>query len=62
MKAKHFRWIHLGLTMFFAVQIPVALLSGLKDSVPYLVFLSLWALVASHWAAWQAVKAEENSK
>jgi hypothetical protein len=34
----------------FLVMIPVSLYSGLKSSVPFLVFLSLWALVASHWA------------
>jgi hypothetical protein len=40
--------LHIGFAVFFAVQIPVALLTDLKNSVPYLVFLSLWALVASH--------------
>ncbi len=46
---------HLYATIFFALQIPVALFTPLKDSLPYLVFLSLWALVASHWAAYEAV-------
>lgn len=53
--------LHAGATIVFLAQIPVALFTGLKDSVPYLVFLSLWALVASHWSAWQAAQAEENS-
>jgi type IV secretory pathway component VirB8 len=35
------KWVHLVATILFAAQIPVALLTGLKDSVPYLVFLSL---------------------
>jgi len=51
---------HAACTILFMIQIPIALLTGLKDSVPYLVFLSLWALVASHWAAWQATQAEQN--
>jgi hypothetical protein len=52
------RRFHLVATFIFLAQVPVALLTGLKDSVPYLVFLSLWALVASHWAAWQAARVE----
>ena len=42
--------IHLALAVFFAIQIPLALMTELKDSVPYLVFLSLWALVGTHLA------------
>ncbi len=42
--------LHLGLAIFFAIQIPVALLTDLKESVPYLVFLSQWALVGTHLA------------
>jgi hypothetical protein len=48
------RRFHMVAAAFFAVQIPVALLTQLKSSVPYLVTLSLWALVASHWAAAEA--------
>jgi hypothetical protein len=47
----------------FLVMIPVSLITGLKRSVPWLVFLSLWALVAAHWsgalAAWAAERAEQ---
>lgn len=56
------KWLHLGAMIFFTVQIPVALLTGLKDSVPYLVFLSLWALVASHWSSYQAVRSEMKTE
>lgn len=55
------RHFHAAAAVVFAVQIPVALFTGLKDSVPYLVFLSLWALVAAHWGAWQATRAEEEA-
>jgi hypothetical protein len=48
----------------FLLLIPVALLTGLKQSVPFLVFLSLWALVAAHWsgalAAWAAMRVTET--
>jgi hypothetical protein len=50
------------LGVVFTAMIPVSLISGLKNSVPFLVFLSLWALVAAHWggalAAWAAKRAE----
>ncbi len=51
-------WFHGVSTMLFVVMIPISLMTTLKDSLPYLVFLSLWALVASHWACWQAVRSE----
>ena len=56
-KAAHF---HAALTVLWVVMIPVAVFTALKDSVPFLVFLSLWALVGAHWSAWQAARAEEN--
>lgn len=49
---------HAVATLVWVVSIPVAVLTALKDSVPFLVFLSLWALVSGHWAAWQAARAE----
>lgn len=49
---------HAAATLLFLAQIPVALLTGLQKSVPYLVFLSLWALVASHATAWEAARLE----
>lgn len=52
------------LGLLFLALIPVALVSDLKKSVPFLVFLSLWALVAAHWsgalAAWAAKRSDEN--
>lgn len=52
---------HAWAAIIFVIQIPVAEFTELKDSVPYLVFLSLWALVGAHWGAWQATQAEKNS-
>ena len=54
------RRMHYILALFFVAQIPVALATELKNSVPYLVTLSLWALVASHWAAAEADTPEEE--
>ena len=30
-----------------------------RNSVPYLVFVSVYALVVSHWSAWGAPRAEQ---
>lgn len=57
-KLRHF---HAAMTILWMVMIPVSGFTALKNSVPFLNFISLWALVSSHWAAWQAVRAEENS-
>lgn len=56
------RHFHAVMVFVFAVQIPIALFTALKDSVPYLVFLSLWALVAAHWGAWQSTRAEQEAQ
>lgn len=59
---KFLRHFHAIMTVFFIVMIPVAEFTPLKESVNFLVLLSLWALVAAHWGAWQATRAEESNK
>jgi hypothetical protein len=41
-------------------MIPVALFSGLKTSVPFLVFVSIWALAVGELSSWQASRAERR--
>jgi len=55
---KGMRLVHGVLTLAWAVMMPIALLSGLKNSLPFIVLISLWANFASHWAAWQASRVE----
>lgn len=57
MTTKARRWLHIGLAVFFAVQIPLAIWLQIvnpqlfdKIWVLYLIFLSLYAIVATHWA------------
>lgn len=52
-----FHLIQVGL---WVCMIPVALLTGIKDSVPFLVLVSLLALVFSELAAWQSSLAERR--
>lgn len=52
--------IHKWMTyMWLAAAAPICLL--LSDSVPFLVFISVYAVVAAHWGAYQAARAEVNS-
>lgn len=53
---------HLTRTAVWTIQIPVALGTGLKESVPYLVFLSLAALVEGAFSAAMATRAEMASE
>lgn len=55
-------WSHFHLVQILAwiCMIPVALLTGLKTSVPFLVGISLWALVCGEFGSWQASMAERR--
>lgn len=58
--AKFLRAFHGWATMFWIIMVPISLALGWIESVAYVSALSLWALVASHWAAWQASRVEEK--
>lgn len=47
------------LAFFWIAMIPISLATGWVKSVTYVSALSLWALVAGHWSAWQAARVEE---
>ena len=40
--------LHIAAAALFAVQVPIALLTDIKESVPYLVFLSIYANIVGH--------------
>jgi hypothetical protein len=46
------------LTIFFVVLIAPAFIFDWVADVRFVSILSLWALVASHWAGWQASRVE----
>jgi hypothetical protein len=56
-------------TLIWAIMMPITLRTGLKDSLPYLITVSLWANFASHLAgavaglmAWWEYREKENNK
>lgn len=59
MKPESLAHVHGVLTVAWLLfAIPVLLIDGWAKSVPLLVFISVYANVAGHFAAWQASKAE----
>lgn len=49
--------VHKWLAIFWlAASIPICIF--LSTSVPFLVFISVYAVVASHWAGWDAAGGE----
>lgn len=48
------------MTVLWVVMVPVSIFTGWINSVPFISAISLWALVASHLAAWQASRVEEK--
>lgn len=49
--------LHKALTiLWLAASIPICVL--LANSVPLLVFISVYAVVCGHWSSWQAARAE----
>jgi hypothetical protein len=51
---------HAVLTVVWFIWAFPSMLTGLKDSTPYLVFLSVYAVVTGHFSSWQAVQAEKK--
>lgn len=49
--------IHAGFVLLFILLIPPSAIWW-ANSVPYLVGLSVWALISGHWSAWQSAHAE----
>ena len=52
--------LHLGLTLLWVVLMFPALVWW-KQSVPFLVFVSVYANIAGHYAAYEAARGERRS-
>lgn len=53
------RALHGWLTViWFVAAVPICIY--LNDSVPFLVFISVYAVVTGHWSSWQAARVEEK--
>jgi hypothetical protein len=55
---KYAVWIHVGLAMFWLVPMTVVTLLWLSNSVAFVAWMSLYAIVVAHWSGYQAAQAE----
>lgn len=46
------------LTIFWIFMMPVAVVTGLINSIPFISAISIYALATGHWSAWQASRVE----
>jgi hypothetical protein len=53
--------IHMVLTFVWIVIAPFAVLTGLKESVPFLVAVSVYANIVGHWSSYEASTPTEES-
>lgn len=54
------RRVHAFLSiLWLGLSLPAVLLW--RDSVPFLVFVSVYANFVGHWSSWQAARAEDAS-
>jgi hypothetical protein len=44
--------------IWFVAAFPICI--WLSESVPFLVFISVYAVVTGHWSTWQAARVEEK--
>lgn len=57
---KVWRHVHATLTFLWLLAVIPSLIWW-KDSVPWIVFMSVWANVASSIGSWQAARAEDSN-
>lgn len=59
MKSSTKRKMHYSLAFLWLLAFPAIIFMGLLNSVPLLVFISVYANVAGHWAAAEAAVEDE---
>lgn len=58
-QAKHLKRLHLALMLVWAVLFVPGLLSW-EQSVPFLVFCSIYANFVGHFSSWQGARSEDS--
>jgi hypothetical protein len=62
MSASQLRTLHAVLTVVWLIIIPVAVVTHLLWSLPFISAISIYANVAGHFSSWQAARAEEAAE
>lgn len=60
-KRKWLKRLHLSLLILWIVMIPVAVVTGWLYSIAFISACSIYANAASHWSAYEGVRAEEQA-
>lgn len=58
-QARVWRRIHLTMTILWFVGGSLATLVWLSDSVPWVAWMSVYAIVTGHWSGYQGARAED---
>ncbi len=61
MKPQTMERVHLVLTLVWVLTI-IPTLIWWRESILWIAFMSLYAIVVSHWSCWQAARAEKSVK
>lgn len=59
-KPKYTGPLHAWLAVFWLVFGIIGVFTPIKESIPVLFFISVYANFAGHWSGFQGVKAEES--
>ena len=59
MSAAFLKRFHGWMTVLWAVLIPVSVI-WLKESIAWIVLMSVWANFVGHWSSWQATRVEKK--
>lgn len=57
-RPKFLRAFHGWMTLIWAVLIPISVLTDLRESVFWIVLMSVWANFVGHFSSWQATRVE----
>lgn len=57
-RPRFLKGFHGWMTLVWFVLIPISVLTELKNSVPWVVAMSVWANFVGHFSSWQATRVE----
>lgn len=58
----YFRRVNGALTIAWIIMIPISIVTGLIDSIPFISAISIYALITGHASTWQSAKVEVNQQ
>lgn len=56
--AKILKAFHGWMTVTWGVLIPISVLTGLRESIMWVVLMSVWANFVGHFSSWQSTRVE----